>query len=152
MSKQIESRIIDGKTFLITKLNVEDALKVLIWLTKSIGGSVTKSLGHFESLSKLKEDGDFDIGKFSNVIDGLFDKIDEKETIEKIGILLTAVSHETQGLNFNHPVLVGEPLLALQLSKASIEVNFKSFLQGISAALGKVTKLAAEKTTLKEAT
>ena len=138
MSKAVESRVIDGKTFIITKLGVEDALKVLIWLTRSIGGTLTKSLGELSSFKDLKGEDDVDLSKLSGVLDGCFERIDEKETIGKIEILLSAVSYETQSLHFSHPVLHGEPLLALKLAKESMGVNFKSFLGGISDVVGKI--------------
>lgn len=139
----IENRKVDGKSFTITKLNVEDALKVLIWLTKSTGGSLAKGLGELESFKDLKDGDNVDFSKFSGVLESLFDRIDEKETIEKIEILLSCVSYETQNLHFNHPVLIGEPLLALKLAKESLGVNFKSFLDGISGLAGKLKKSVA---------
>ena len=102
MSNQaFEQRTIDGKKFVITKLGVEDALKVLIWLTKSTGGSLAKGLGELEAFSKMRDDEQIDFIKFSGVLEALFERIDEKETLEKIEILLSSVAHETQGL---HPI------------------------------------------------
>ena len=138
MSKAVETRVIDGKSFVITKLGVEDSLKVLIWLTKSVGGTLAKSLGELKQFSKAKDSDELDLSKLSGVLDGALDKLDEKETLEKIGILLSCVSHETQCLHFSSPVLQGEPLLALKLAKESMGVNFKSFLGGISGVAAKV--------------
>jgi len=140
MNEAIEKRTIDGKEFMITKLGVEDSLKVLIWLTKSVGGSLTQGLGEFQSLAKL-DDGsadNIDLSKFSEVLETLFQKIDEKETLDKIKILLSCVSHKTINLTFDSPILVGEPLLALKLAKESMGVNFKSFLGGLSGVAEKV--------------
>ena len=78
MTKAIENRTIDGKNFLITKLGVEDSLKVLIWLTKSVGGSLAKGLGEFQSLASKKDGEDIDLSKFSGVLDKLFEKIKEE--------------------------------------------------------------------------
>lgn len=143
MSDAIEQRTIDGKKFVIVKLGVEDSLKVLIWLTKSVGGSITKSLGQLQSLTSLKDDEEVDLSKFSDVLEKLFDKIEEKETLAKIKILLSCVSYETQNLHYDSPVLVGEPLLALKLAKESMGVNFKSFLGGISDVGAKLKKTVA---------
>ena len=143
MSNAIEQRTIDGKNFVIVKLGVEDSLKVLIWLTKSVGGSITKSLGQLQSLASLKDGEEVDLSKFSDILEKLFEKIDEKETLEKIEILLSCVSYETQNLNYNSPILVGEPLLALKLAKESMGVNFKSFLGGISGVGAKLKKTVA---------
>jgi len=138
--KAFQNRTIDGKEFVITKLGVESSLKVLIWLTKSTGGSLAKGLGEFESFKNLGDGEDVDFSKFSGVIESLFDRIEEKETLEKIGILLSCVSYETQNLHYQHPVLMGEPLLALKLAKESLGVNFKSFLGGISGVAAKLKK------------
>lgn len=143
MTKAIENRTIDGKEFVIVKLGVEDSLKVLIWLTKSVGGSLAKGLGEFQSLASKDDGEDIDLSKFSDTLDKLFEKVDEKETLEKIKILLSCVSYETQNLHFDSPVLVGEPLLALKLSKESMGVNFKSFLGGISGVGEKLKATAA---------
>ena len=137
---------IDKHKFLITMLDPESALKVLIWLVKSVGGSLSKSLGAFDSIEKVL-DGDFGMGNLGDALSNLFEKMDEKETIEKIEILLNCVSNDGSDLNLQSPMFYGETFLILKVVKESMEVNFKSFLDEISGVLGRVKeKIQGEST------
>lgn len=140
---------IEKKEFLFTQLDPEDALKVLIWLTKSIGGSVSRSLGAFESVQQAI-DGKFKMGDLGVLLGALFDQMDEKETIEKLRILLSSVTHDGSDLEVNSPVFYGETLLILKVAKEALEVNFKSFLGGISGVLGKAKAKLLEKSIIED--
>jgi len=74
---------------------------------KIVGGSAGKVLGSFEGNAKklagISED-DLNLEKIGNALLSVFDRIDEKEVIEKLNVLLSSVSMNGETLDVDHAV------------------------------------------------
>jgi len=129
---------------LFTQLSPSKSLIFMMYIGKLLGGSAGKVVGSFNGnslseISGLKEEN-IDLEKIGDAIFGLFERIDEDEVIKKINLLFSSVSLNGETLDIDHLMFQGEPGLIFKVAKKSLEVNYKSFLDGSSGLIGKLTK------------
>lgn len=120
-------------TLVFNMLRPSDSLKVLLFVGKLLGGAAggaisAFSLGDAEALNKLGE-GKFDASKLGDAIPLILNRIDEKETLEKVNILLSSVNHEGTTLDLDYLIFDGRPDLFFRVLKEALVENYRFFLQ-----------------------
>lgn len=129
---------------LFTQLSPSKSLIFMMYLGKMLGGSAGKVIGAFngsslQEISGLKEEN-INLEKIGDAIFGLFARLDEEEVINKLNLLFSSVSLNGETLDVDHLMFQGEPGLIFKVAKKALEVNYKSFLDGNSGLIGKITK------------
>lgn len=133
-------------------LSCDKSLEFLMFLGKAIGGQVGKAISSFDinSLSELKDvkEENINVEKISNSILGIFDRLDRKEAIENLNLILSSARHGGNVLSLDYHIFDGNPDVALKVAKRAIEVNYSRFLQGIlqstKEALGRLQAKGAQ--------
>lgn len=132
----------DEFTLLFTQLAPSKSLVIMMYLGKILGGSAGNIIGSLgkNSLTDLAglKDGDLDFEKVGDAIYGLFDRLEDQAFIDKLNLLFSSVSIEGQSLDVDHHMFQGEPMLIFKVAYKALGVNYQSFLDGNSGALGKL--------------
>jgi len=135
-----------------SQMKPSESLCFIMYLGKIIGGSAGKFIAAMDGakLADLVDKGEFNMDKIGDAVATLFDRFEEKETIAKLNLLLSSVKTNGQPLYIDHPMFVGNLKDLFKVIKTAIGVNYKDFLDEISAALKKVfAKMQSLKSTLK---
>ena len=114
-------------------LKPSEALSVLFFVAKILGGAAGNaisafSLGDMDALGRIFEK-DFNISKLGDAIPIVLNRIEEKETMEKINTLLSSVTHEKNVLHIDYFIFDGRTDLLLSVTKAAFEENYRFFLE-----------------------
>lgn len=125
------------------QLKTSDSLIFLMYLGKVIGGSAGKFIGAMDgkSLTDLVDKTDVNPDKIGDAISGLFERIGEKETIEKMNLLLSSVKSEGESLYVDSPFFDGNLPQLFKTLKIALEVNYKGFLPASSGMLKRFQNL-----------
>lgn len=135
------------ETIKFTMLRVEDSLKFLLYLGKIFGGAMGSAIssvatGDASKIEKLSPK-DFNLDSLGNNLSLLLGRIDEKETIEKINLLLSSVSHEGEVIDINSFIFdEGRLHLLFRFIKEAFMVNYKNFFYANKGLLEKIKKSA----------
>ena len=109
-------------------LKPSDSLKVLLFLGKVIGGAVGTAISAFTQGDSGAFDN-LDPGKLGDAIPVILDRIDEGETLQKVNIILSSVSHQGTALEMDYFIFDGRPDLFFKILKEAITVNYQFFFQ-----------------------
>lgn len=125
-------------------LKPSDSLKVLLFIGKILGGAVGNaisafSLGDRDALDKLAGEN-ANLSKLGDAIPLMLSRIEEKETLDKLNILLSSVTHSGNTLNVDYFIFDGRPDLLLTVAKDAIVENYRFFLSENSQLLEKLTQ------------
>lgn len=122
------------------KLSPSKSLSFLIYMGKIIGGTIGKSLTAFDGSKKLSEiqGQDIDISKIGDALFHSFERLDDKEFIEKLNLLFESVNHEGNQVHVDYLIFDGRPDLIFLVAKEALEVNYSRFLRGISGSMDKI--------------
>lgn len=112
-------------------LKCENSLRVILYLGKIAGGAFGKaisefSLGDTDKLDELKN-SKVDISKLGDLIPVVMDRIHEKETIEKINLLLSTVTHDGNVLDIDYLLFDGRLDLLFKVLKIAFMHNYGFF-------------------------
>lgn len=131
------------------QLKPSDSLIFLMFMAKIVGGSAGKFVGAMDgkSLTDLVDKTDLDMDKLGGAISGLFDRMDEKGTVDKINLLLKSVKHKGESLDIDGPFFDGNLPQLFKVVKIALGVNYKSFLDVIS---GQIKTIAGRMQSLKD--
>lgn len=129
-------------TLLFEQLRPSKSLKMLMWLSKMLGGTAGSLLGSFEGIKSLSDvkDEDIKLDKIGKAIHEIFSRLDDDEVVEKINFLFQSVSIGGESIDADHLMFEGDPLLILKVAKKALEVNFANFLEGSSGIGDKIRK------------
>lgn len=127
-------------------LKTSESLIFLMFLGKIIGGSAGKFIGAMDgkSLADLVAKSDMNMDKIGDAITGLFDRLDDKNFIEKLNLLLSSVKADGQPMEVDHAFFDGNLPQLFRVLKVALEVNYKGFLPASSGLLkrfGNLTQL-----------
>lgn len=126
-------------------LRVEDSLKFLLYIGKLFGGALGATISSIAIGDTSKIDNlstkDFNIETLGNNLAVLMARIDEKETIEKINLLLKSVSHEGNVINIDYFIFDNGRLdLLFRFIKEAFIVNYRNFFYANKGLLEKIRK------------
>ena len=112
-------------------MSAEDSLKFIMYIGKLLGGAAGKAI----SSLMLGEKGLNDIGKsdinlkeVGDMIPLILNRLDEKETIEKINLIFSSVNHEGNILRLDYLIFDGRPDLIFKVLKEAVTYNYSFFL------------------------
>ena len=128
---------IEGKqkevTLDFSMMRTAESLTFILYVAKIVGGQIgdVLSSGNLNSLQQLKEkDFNYDsmVGEFFKI----FSRVEEKEFIQKMDVLLSTVTHEGNVLSIDYHIFDGNVDLPFKVAAKVMEVNYRRFLRGIS--------------------
>ena len=133
---------IDGQTYEIWHLPTEPAVKMLVKLTKLIGGPVGKAISGLTSSSGSILDANVGFDFIGAAIGMLTNKLDEDEVLGIVKTMLKYVNKKTEKGGFIEVDLdvdfQGKIMHLLNVVRAALEHNFSDFFVGIKSRLKEV--------------
>ena len=109
-------------TLVFNMMGAEDSLKFIIYIGKLLGGVAGKAITSLMMGEKGLDDigkNDINLEEVGNFIPLILDRMDEKETIEKINLLFSSVTHEGNVLRLDYLIFDGRPDLIFKVLKES---------------------------------
>ena len=134
-------------TLVFNMMGAEDSLKFIMYIGKLLGGAAGKAISGLmtgeKGIEELGKSG-VDTEKLGDLIPLIVDRIEEKETIEKINLLFSSVTHEGNVLRLDYLIFDGRPDLVFKIIKEAVLYNYSFFLNAALweklAATGKIIR------------
>ena len=112
-------------------MGAENSLKFIMYVGKLLGGAIGKAVTAFMLGEKGIEDigkSEINMEKVGEFIPIILDRLDEKETIEKINLLFSSVTHEGNVLRLDYLIFDGRPDVIFKIIKEAVTYNYSFFL------------------------